>query len=128
MHLTSWRAFCRNIGLFLGWLPLIWVSPFVAIGLHVVLPRLLGNFLFFWPQSFFPYQTFHHGPPNVEGRVWPGVWVIYWLVIACWYAWFTRQRRASVAFVLAGLAVLLATIALHMAISGLGLYFELDGP
>ena len=117
-----------RIGLFSAWAPIVALMPIVALALHRILPTGLQSLLFFWPQAAVPYNTFHGAPPHVGARVWPGLWVAYWLAIAILFGVGTRRVRGPWAFFLAGAVIVVFTIALQLLLAATGLYFELDGP
>jgi len=114
--------------LFVAWVPIVALAPILVVVAHKVMPTALQNFLFSWPQAALPYNTFHGAPPQVGARIWPGLWLLYWLAIAAAFAFVTRRFRPLRAFLLAGLVIVVFMFGLHVLIGAAGLYFELDGP
>ena len=122
------RKSIRNAALLLAWVPIVIGSPFLAMGTYRFLPTFLSNFLFFWSQSAYPYNTFTAPPPQVGPRVWPGFWLLFWVVLGAAFVWRVKALRPRTVFFLAGAFAVAGTIALQLGIAAAGLYFELDGP
>ena len=113
---------------FVVWFPLIALAPFLVLAAPHFWPTGLENVLFFLPQAVFPYNTFTAAPPHPGPRVWPGLWVVYWIIVGAAFYYLTRRFRSLRAFLLAGPTIFLCTLVLQLLISAFGLYFELDGP
>jgi hypothetical protein len=122
------RTSARNAALLFAWAPIVLGSPLLAILAHSFLPTSVSNWLFFWPQMAYPYNTFTAPPPQAGPRLWPGFWILFWLVVAAGFVWRVGLLRPRTVFLLAGVVVLVGTILLQAYISSAGLYFELDGP
>lgn len=128
MSSPGWRAAAVRAALLLLWVPIVLLVPLLVLGLHRHLPSALENLLFVWPLAAFPLDTYHGAPPHAGARVWPGWWVIYWILVLIAFAFRTRRIRLSWAFALAGLTALGGTLLLQGLISASGLHFELGVP
>lgn len=112
--------------LFALWAPIIASGPYLVVGMHRFMPRLVQNLLFIWPQAAFPANTYHGAPPHIRARLWAGWWVLYWTAVVLAFAIVTRRLRPAWSFVLAGVTAFGFTVLLQAVIGAFGLYFQFD--
>lgn len=122
-----WRFAAFAVVFFTG----LFACPIVAYSAHSYLPRLLSNWLFFWPQTALALngfvapasdmtRTFLSGGPNIV------IAAIFWAVVGLALAWLLRHRRI-VAIVLAALPVSFTVawvMLLALRLMNVGIYLE----
>lgn len=118
-------AFCAvfAVGLF--------ACPLLAFAIHPIIPRLVSNFLFFWPQlALVPFGFTH--PASDMTRTWlAGGWSYVitgplWLLVGIVLSWLLRGKAVH-ATAIAALPVSFAIAVVAFALLGhfdIGVYFE----
>jgi hypothetical protein len=116
----------------------IWLAVSILLSLMVIflplrLPRLLGNYVFFAPQYLFDFVRVVRPTDGgfvalfADGTA-QFVCAAFWLTVATGHAAITRRWKASHAFVMGLVSVVVAAVLVHLAFSALGYAVQLDGP
>lgn len=116
----------------------IWLAVSVLLSLLVIflplhLPNLLGNLVFFAPQYLFGFTQVVRRTEGGFVRLFADgtaqfVCAAFWLAVAIGHFAITRRWNASHAFAMGLVAVVVATVLLHLIFSTFGYTVELDGP
>lgn len=112
------------------------LSPLIAIFGRVSLGRIVGNFLFFWPQAILMpsgiTRYVKHKPGDerylfTEGGSFIAA-ICFWVVAGLLFAWFTRRLKLPIKIALVCPFIFLVGMGLiyMMQLMGYGPY--LDGP
>jgi hypothetical protein len=97
------------------------------------LPRLIGNALFFLPQTCFPYRGLVWNEGLGGGSVLndataQALGIMQWIVVAAAPTYFLRRMRLRFAAPLVVAVTLLIAIAGPLVFEPFGMYVQLDGP
>ncbi|GGA88226.1 hypothetical protein GCM10011521_28250 [Arenimonas soli] len=126
----------RTIASFIAvpaWLALSFPLMFLAYFASAFIPRLLGNFLFFWPQYLFSFR-YVVAPvaggfePLFSPAIAPVACAFYWLAVSLGYGMLARNWPALRSLLVGFAAVVAATAILHAGFAAFGYGVQLDGP
>ena len=88
--MTKTFRFAGLIWRFIGYLAILAISligcPVIAVNAHTILPRALGNWLFFWPQMALVYYGFTYPASDMtrtflDGGLNIAIAAMFWLVV-----------------------------------------------
>jgi hypothetical protein len=131
-QVSTLPALARRVGTFsVIFVTSLFACPLLAIGIHRVLPRVVANFLFFWPQlALAPYGFTH--PASDMTRTYPGsgwnyaITGAFWLVVGFGLSWLLLRkpiRTTALAALPVSFAIAIAAAALLEQLN-IGIYFE----
>ena len=116
----------------------IWLAVSILLSLLVLflplrLPNVLGNLVFFAPQYLFDFVRVVRPTEGGFVRLFadgtaPFVCAAFWMAVASGHFAITRRWKASHAFVMGLVSVVVAAVLVHLAFSALGYAVQLDGP
>jgi hypothetical protein len=131
-QLPMFSLLARRVGAFAAtFIAGLIASPFLAFAIHPVLLRVVGNFLFFWPQLAVVPFGFTHPESDMTRTYLGGGWnyVItgaFWLLVGVAISWLLRRRTVRVT----AIATLPLSFAIGIAAAAvldyfdIGIYFE----
>lgn len=114
------------------WLMLSLASPWIAMAAHGLLPRVIGNLVFFAPQYLFAFSQvvkpigYAYAPLfSQTGAALFGV--ALWLVTSIAYGLVARRWPRHRSFWLAPLVIIIVSVFVHLGFSAFGYTVQLDG-
>ncbi len=113
--------------IFIAVLAFVSFLPLLVLVLNIpssVCPTLV---CFLWPQYVVPANTYRQSAGQ-WAHVWSGMWIITWLVTTAAFGWLFRREPTLRVLLASLLLIVVITVAMHLALSALGLRFEPDGP
>jgi hypothetical protein len=125
-------SLARRVGVFaLTFVAGLFACPLLAMAIHRVLPRVVGNFLFFWPQLALAPFGFTH-PSSDQTRTYLGggwnyvVTGLFWLLVGVALGWVLRRKAVRITSYVTlpvSFAIAIAAAAILDRLD-VGIYFE----
>jgi hypothetical protein len=131
-QLPTGPLLARRVGVFvITFVAGLFACPVLAFAIHPVLPRVVGNFLFFWPQLAVVPYGFTFPASDVTRTYLGGGWnyalvSFFWLLVGIGLSWLLRKKAVRVTV----FATLPISFAIGIAAAAVleqfdvGIYFE----